>query len=504
MLGGAVETCSRGRKRLVLVALCSGLFMAMVDNLVVSTALPAIGRELRAGTSGLQWVVEAYSLVYASLLLTGGVLGDRWGRRPVYLAGLALFTTGSALCASAGSLAVLVTGRAVQGVGAALLTPGSLAILRHVFTGESERARAIGVWSGVSGAGLAVGPALGGPLVDRFGWASAFWINVPLGVGSLLLAARILPPVPRSGARPDPAGQITAVAGLGTLVYALVEGPVRGWGDRLVLGAALAAVLLLAGFVTLELLVPSPMVDLRLFAHRGTGAAVLAGFTVSFGFFGLGVFLSLYLQSVLGYSATAAGLVMLPATLCTGGTAIVAGRLCARHGPRLPLAAGLALVAASVAGFTRCGCDTGFGKFWWLMPLLGVGLGLTFTPISIAVMNAVEPARAGMASATVNMFREIGGVAGVAVMGAVSATRCASDLRARVPGAGVLAHSVVSGGGHGLGRGLPAAARGAVDGAFVDGLHLAMVVGATALAVMAALVLLLMRRSDRANSGAVG
>ncbi len=454
-------------------------------------------------------MVEAYSLVYASLLLTGGTLGDRWGRRPVYLAGLALFTAGSVLCATAANLAALVAGRAVQGVGAALLTPGSLAILRHVFTGEAERARAIGVWSGVSGAGLAVGPALGGPLVDHFGWASAFWINVPVGAASLLLADRTLPPVPRSRTRPDPAGQLAAVAGLSTLVYALVEGPVRGWGDRLVLGAALASALSLGGFVVLELVVPSPMVDLRLLSRRATGAAVIAGFTVSFGFFGLGVFLSLYLQSVLGCSATSAGLIMLPATLCTGGTAILTGRLCARYGPRLPLAAGLALLAVVLAGFTRYGGEARFAQFWWLMPLLGIGLGLTFTPISIAVMAAVEPARAGMASATVNMFREVGGVAGVAVMGAVLATRFGAELRAHLPGLGgadadALARSVASGGGAGLRRGLPALPQAAVDDAFVAGLHLAMLVGAGALAVMAALVVLLMRRSNRANCAVVG
>lgn len=498
-----METYSRRQKRLILVTLCVGLFVSMLDNLVVTTALPSIGRDLRAGTSGLQWVVEAYSLIYASLLLTGGTLGDRWGRRPVYLTGLALFTAGSAICGLAGSMPVLITGRAVQGLGAALLTPGTLSILRYVFTEDVERARAIGIWSGVSGAGLAIGPAVGGPLVDNLGWASVFWINIPVGVAGLFLAARALPTVPRTPARPDPAGQATAVAGLGTLVYTLIEGPVRGWTDPLVLGCAGAAVAILAGFVAVELHVASPMFDLRLLASRTTGTAAAAVFTVSFGFFGLGVFLSMYLQYVLNWSPTAAGLAMLPATLVSPVTAVSAGRLCASFGSRIPLATGLALVGAGLAGFTLYGADARMTQFWWLLPLLGLGLGLTFTPVSISVMEAVPPERAGMASATVNTCRQVGGVAGVAVMGAVLTARFGAALRDRLPhgstiDADALAHAVAAGGnGSGNASGLPAEIGHSINTAFVSGLHLAMLVGAGALAVMAALVLLVLRRPSR-------
>ncbi|MEV5505356.1 MFS transporter [Streptomyces orinoci] len=472
-----VTVTAPGRHRwLVLATLCSGLFMAMLDNLVVGTALPSIAARLHTGTSGLQWVVEAYSLVYAALLLTGGALGDRWGRRPAYLAGLGLFTAGSTVCACADGLQVLVGGRALQGLGAALLTPGSLAVLRQVFPDERERARAIGIWSGVSGSGLALGPALGGPLVDRFGWSSVFWINVPVGMAGLALAAWVLPRLPRAaGARFDLPGQVTGAAGLGALVYALVEGPVRGWSAPWVLGAAAAAVVALAAFLAVELRAPAPMLDVRVLTHRVTGTAAWAGFTAGFGFFGLGVFLALYLQSVLGLSPARAGWAMLPATMATGATAVVAGGLCARYGPRLPLAAGLGLIATALALLTRYGADAHYAQFAWLMPVMGAGLGLTFTPISVAVLEAVPAARAGTASAVVNMFREVGGVAGVAVMGAVLAARSSGTSVSRSPGSGTIR---------------PEAAH-----AYVAGLHAAVLVGAGCVGLMAGAVLVLMRGS---------
>ncbi|MFI9723244.1 MFS transporter [Streptomyces sp. NPDC052396] len=461
---------------LVLAALCSGLFMAMLDNLVVGTALPSIGDRLHTGTAGLQWVVEAYGLVYAALLLTGGALGDRWGRRPVYLAGLGLFTAGSAGCALATGLGELIGGRAVQGLGAALLTPGSLAILRQVFPEDRERARAIGIWSGVSGSGLAIGPALGGPLVSHFGWAGVFWINVPVGAAGLALAARVLPRLPRTaGAHLDLAGQVTGAAGLGALVYALVEGPVRGWSAPLVLGAAALALLALSAFTVVELRAPAPMLDVRVLTHRITGTAAWAGFTASFGFFGLGVFLTLYLQNVLGLSPARAGWAMLPATVATGVTAVTAGRLCARHGPRLPLAAGLTLIATGLAFLTGYGAGARYPEFAWLMPVLGAGLGLTFTPISIAVLGAVPPARAGMAAAMVNTFREVGGVAGVAVLGAIVTTRAPAMS----------------------GTTTPEAAR-----AFVAGLHGAVLAGAGCVGLAAVMVLALMRAPRDGKPGA--
>ncbi|WP_229712021.1 MFS transporter [Streptomyces daqingensis] len=496
---GSAMAYSAARKRTVLITLCTGLFMAMLDNLVVTTALPSIGTALRSGTSGLQWVVEAYSVVFAALLLTGGTLGDRYGRRRVYLAGLALFTAGSALCALAQDVEVLIAGRAVQGIGAAALTPGTLAILRHVFTEPGERARAIGVNSGVSGAGLAIGPVLGGPLVDNFGWASAFWINVPVGIAGLIVAARVLPEVPRSTAKPDLAGQITAVTGLAALVLTLIEGPVHGWTHPLVLGGLAVSVVALAAFVALELRVGAPMLDLRLLTSRTTGTAALSGFTVGFGFFGLTVFLTMYLQYVLGWSATSAGLAMLPATVFTGLTAFLTGRICARFGSRLPLAGGLLLLGTGLAGLTFHGADAAFAEFGWLMPVLGTGFGMTVAATSITVLEGAPPERAGMASATVNMLREVGGVAGVAVMGAVLTARFAAVLRGELPAGGPaadgVAHSVTAGGGTGLGStgALPARLERAVEESFVAGLHLALWVGAGALLATAALVLLRMR-----------
>ncbi|MGK5640240.1 MFS transporter [Streptomyces sp. URMC 126] len=490
-------TGTGGRARLVLPTLCSGLFMAMLDNLVVTTALPAIGSELRIGTAGLQWVVEAYALVYAALLLGGGALGDRWGRRPVYLAGLALFTGGSALSALAGGLPALVAGRAVQGLGAALLTPGSLAILRHVYTGDAERARAIGIWSGVSGSGLALGPVVGGPLVDHFGWASVFWINVPVGIVGLVLAYLVLPDVPRSAVRTDPAGQTTVALGLGALVYALVEGPVRGWCDVRVAGAGAVALLALAAFVAVERRSAAPMADLRLLTNRIAGTAAWAGCAAAFGFFGLGTFLTLHLQYVLGLSPTEAGWAMAPCTLSTAVASVAAGRLCARFGPRPPLATGLLLVASALAAFARYGPDARLADFGWLLGVVGLGLGLVFTPVSVAVLGAVPAERAGMASATTSMTREVGGVAGVAVLGAVFTTRFEAALRDRLPSGGGAdaarsVRSVTAGGGWDSGR--DGAIGRIVSRAFTEGLHLAALVSAGVLAAAAVAVLVVMRR----------
>ncbi|MEV6977773.1 MFS transporter, partial [Kitasatospora sp. NPDC093806] len=263
------------RRQLALATLCITMFMSMLDNVIVGNALPRIGRDLDAGITGLQWVAEGYSLVFAALLLTGGALGDRFGRTAVFRLGLALFTAGSAAAALAGSVGTLVAARMLQGVGAALLTPGSLAILRHVFTDERERTRAIGLWSGVSALGLSVGPVVGGPMVEAFGWASVFWINVPIGLGALLLSGRVLPAIPGRARRIDLGGLLLSATGLGAAVHALIEGPERGWTDGRVLGTAALAVLLLTAFLLLELRIAEPMLDLRLFRDGVLGGALL-------------------------------------------------------------------------------------------------------------------------------------------------------------------------------------------------------------------------------------
>ena len=499
------------RKRLILATLCLALFMAMLDNVVVGNALPRISADLGAGMSGLQWVMEGYSLVYAALLLAGGTLGDRFGRRRFFLVGLAVFTGGSAACALAGSLGLLVTGRALQGIGAAALTPQSLAILRTTFSDDQERGRAIGTWSGVSALGLALGPAIGGPLVSAFGWASAFWINVPVGLAALVLGMIVVPVTPGQVRQPgsggplrrwDAGGFAAGAAGLAATVYALVEGPVRGWTSGPVLGAAGTAAVCLAAFVPFELAAPSPMLDLRLFGDRVFAGAALSGFVVSFGMFGVLTYLGLYMQDVLGWSPAGAGFASLP---CTGVIMLVspvASRLAMRFGPRVPLVAGLLSCAVGVAGLSHYGVGASYADFWWVLPMIGAGMGLSFSPISITVMNRVPVRRAGMASATTNTSREVGGVAGIAVLGALITARLGALLPDRLAAAQVpagaaqsITHVVTTGGAGGLSRagGLPRAIRDAVDTSFTGGLHVAMLAAAVFLTLGAGLVAVMMR-----------
>lgn len=490
------------RRQLILATLCLALFMSMLDNVVVSNALPSIATDLHAGMTDLQWVMEGYSLVYASLLLLGGALGDRLGRRRLFLLGLALFTGGSLVCAVAGSLGVLVTGRVVQGVGAAMLTPQSLAILRVTFPTDADRAKAIGTWSGVSALGLALGPAIGGPLVSAFGWASAFWINIPVGVAALVLGAVVLPHDAGHHGRIDVAGQLIGTAGVAGAVFALIEAPSRGWTSTTVLVSATLAVVGLVLFVPVELRAQRPMLDVRLFRDRIFAAASLAGFVVSFGMFGVLSYLGLYMQSVLGWSAAGAGFASLPSTAVVMIAAPIASRMASRWGARLPLVIGLTLCAAGVAILTRAGATASYAEFWWALPLIGSGMGMSFSPITIAVMGRVPVARAGMASATTNATRELGGVAGVAIMGSLITARFASRLSERLATAGVpgdvaqrTVDTVTAGGAGGVGRSadVPPVISWSTALSFTDGLHLALLVAAIVLAAGAVVTFVQMR-----------
>ncbi|GAA2107131.1 MFS transporter [Kitasatospora saccharophila] len=487
-----------------LATLCVTMFMAMLDNVIVNIALPRIGRDLDAGISGLQWVAEGYSLLYAALLLTGGTLGDRYGRTRVYRIGLALFTLGSAAAALAGGTGALVAARMLQGVGAALLTPGSLAILRHVFTDEKERARAIGLWSGVSALGLSVGPVLGGPMVDAFGWASVFWINVPIGVLALVLTYRVLPVVAPRERRVDLPGLLLSAGGLGALVYGLVEGPGRGWTDPRVLACGAVAAVLLALFALVELRVAEPMLELRMFGDRVLAGAMLSGLMVSFGMFGALFFLPLMLQGVMHWAPTDAGYAGLPMSGVIVLAAPLSGRLTGRHGPRTPLVLGIALCAAGLGGLSLYSGQAHYWSYAWTLVLLGFGMGLTFTPVSIAVLHRVAPERTGTASATINTLRELGGVLGIAVLGAVLTGRLTSALadslhRQGLPADGV-PHAVSALTGHAAPAAAPAPAPvlAAVDTAFVDALHLALRCGSATLATTAVLVALLLRPTPTA------
>jgi EmrB/QacA subfamily drug resistance transporter len=424
---------NRRTKLLTLGAVCFGLFMVMLDNTVVNLALPTISKELTAGLSELQWIVDAFILPLAALMLTGGTLGDLYGRKRMFLTGVGVFTLASLLCALSPSVHLLIGARALQGVGAAIMMPATLAILTHTFTDPRERAQAIGIWAGVSGIALALGPALGGVMVDGWGWQSIFYINVPIGIVAFVITMVVITESKSpEGRNLDLPGQFLAVTGLAALTYGFIEANTYGWRSATIISllAGGAAVLVIFGFW--ETRAKSPLLQLTFFKNVTFTGANLVGLTVSFGFFGVILFLSLFMQQVQGYSATGAGIRMLAATLAVMVAAVASGRIVSRIGARLPIAVGMLLIAGAFLGFIGVQADSAYSHYWWLLTIMGIGLGLVMSPITTAVMTTVPQARAGMASATLNTTRQVGGVFGIAVLGAIVTTSYTAKFTAAV------------------------------------------------------------------------
>jgi len=411
------------RRRLAVLAICClSLLIVSLDNTILNVALPSLQRDFHSSLSGLQWTIDAYLIVLASLLLLSGSTADRIGRRRVFQAGLALFSVGSVLCSLAPSLDLLVAARVVQAVGGSMLNPVAMSIITNVFTGPRERARAIGVWGAVVGLSMAMGPLVGGLLVDSVGWRSIFWLNVPIGLAALVLTALFVPesraPRPR---RPDPLGQAFMILLLGTLTYAIIEVPGRGLADPAVSGAAIVAAASLAGFVVHALRTPEPLIDLRFFRSVPfSGATVIA---VS-GFAALGGFLflnTLYLQNVRGLSALHAGLFLLPMAAMTAAAAPLSGRLVGSRGPRLPLQIAGAAMLASGLLFAALDAETGDATLFAAYVLFGLGFGMLNSPITNTAVSGMPRAQAGVAAAVASTSRQIGQALGVAVIGAVLA-----------------------------------------------------------------------------------
>jgi EmrB/QacA subfamily drug resistance transporter len=410
------------RRWWTLGAMCFALFMIMLDNTVVNVALPSIQRDLRITASGLEWTVNAYTLAFGVLLVTGGRLGDLFGRRRMFIAGVVVFGGSSAAIAMAPDLTWLAIGRAVQGAGAALMMPATLSIITNAFP-PHERGRAMGTWAGISAIALAIGPVVGGFLVEHVSWQSIFLINVPvaiLAVGVTLIAATesrdetVLPKV-------DVLGVLTLSAGLGTLVLALVEGNHWGWGSPAILGLVSAGAVALAAFVAVERRVAVPMVDFAFFRSRSFLGANAVAFIISFSMLAMFFFMALFMQNVLRFSPLEAGVRFLPSTLFIIVVAPVAGRLADRIGPRPPMVFGLVAVAVSLLWQSFLTPTTTYGFLVGGFMLMGVGMGLVMSPMTSAAMNAVEPAKAGVASGILSMSRMIGGTFGVAALGAMVA-----------------------------------------------------------------------------------
>ncbi|MGW0550135.1 MFS transporter [Streptomyces altiplanensis] len=413
---------SHRRRSLVLAICCMSLLIVSLDNTALNVALPSMRKELGASVAGMQWTVDAYTLVLASLLMLAGSTADRIGRRKVFKAGLVLFTLGSLLCSLAPNLESLVAFRMVQAVGGSMLNPVAMSIITNTFTEPRERARAIGVWGGVVGISMAAGPLVGGLLVDSVGWRAIFWVNLPVGLAALLLTVRYVPESRAPKARrPDPVGQLLIIALLGSLTYAIIEAPLAGWTSPLILTSAGTAVLSLVGLLVYEPRRAEPLIDLRFFRSAPfSGATVIAVCA----FAALGGFLfmnTLYLQDVRGFSALHAGLYMLPMAALTFVCAPLSGRLVGSRGPRLPLlVAGVAMAASGVL-FAVFEAETSTPLLFTGYVLFGLGFGMVNAPITNTAVSGMPRAQAGVAAAVASTSRQVGQTLGVAVIGAVLA-----------------------------------------------------------------------------------
>jgi EmrB/QacA subfamily drug resistance transporter len=413
-----VPEVSRRRRLLVLAICCMSLVIVGLDNTIVNVALPSIQRELHASVSGLQWTVDAYTLVIASFLMLAGSTADRFGRRRTFQTGLAAFTLGSLLCSLAPSLGWLIVFRMLQAIGGSMLNPVAMSIIVNTFTDPRERARAIGIWGGTVGLSLALGPVVGGVLIASVGWRGIFWVNIPVGVAAIVLTALFVPesraPHPR---RFDPVGQLLVIVTLASLIYAIIEGPSSGWGSAEIVGFFGLSAVTLAALLIYEPRRNEPLLDLRFFCSAPfSGATVIA---IS-AFAALGGFLflnTLYLQDVRGYSALHAGLLTLPLAVATAFFAPISGRIIGRSGPRLPLL--IAGVTMTAGGVLLTGLTNGTSVGWILFAyvVFGIGFGMVNAPITNTAVSGMPRDQAGVAAAVASTSRQIGQTLGVAVVG---------------------------------------------------------------------------------------
>jgi EmrB/QacA subfamily drug resistance transporter len=484
--------------------MCFALFMVMLDNTVTNVALPSIQRDFDASLSALEWTVNAYTLTFAVLLVTGGRLGDIFGRRRVFLIGVGLFAFASATIGFAPGDGWLVASRALQGVGAALMMPGTLSIITNAFP-PHERGRAIGIWAGVSAIALAIGPLVGGWLTEDVSWRAIFFLNIPVAAGAIVvtLFAAEESRDDTVDHRLDYPGIATLTIGLTALVLALVEGNAWGWGSPEIIALLTGAVVSLAAFAVIERRSANPVVDFAFFRSRQFVGTNAVAFMVTFSMFAMFFFLTLYMQNILGYSPLETGVRFLPTTLVVMAGGPIAGRLTDRLGPRRLIAAGLVLIAASMLWQSRITVDTSFGYLFPAFVVMGLGIGLVMSPMSTAAMNAVDRTKAGVASGTLSMSRMVGGTFGVAALGALVAAVGRHDLENSLPGLAAPARErLVDGLGSGAGlEHAPAAVQSAAGHAFVDALSTGLTVSAAA-ALIGALLAWTLLRDGRPHVGA--
>ena len=408
------------RKWWTLGAMCLALFMVMLDNTVVNVALPSIQEDLDTSISGLEWIVNGYTLSFAVLLAVGGRIGDIFGRRKAFIFGVIIFTIASTTAGFAPTNFALVASRVLQGIGAAFMMPGTLSIITDAFPAH-ERGKAIGTWAGVSALALAIGPVLGGFLTEQVSWRAIFYINLPVGVLAVLAAMFVVRESRDTtvGRKVDYLGVGILTVALSAMVLALIEGNSWGWDSTAVLALIVASIVSLITFVVTENRVSAPIIEFGLFKSRNFIGSVITAFIISFAMMGVFFFLALYMQNILGYTALEAGVRFLPTTLVIMVLSPISGRLADRIGPRWPIVTGMAMIALSLYLFSRIDNGTTFSQLLPGFMILGAGIGLTMSPMSTAAMNAVPKTKAGVASGVLSMFRMIGGTFGVAALGAL-------------------------------------------------------------------------------------
>ena len=464
------------RKWWTLIAVCIATFMLLLDITIVNVALPAIQRSLDASFSDLQWVVDAYALALATFVLTAGSLADLFGRKRIFLIGVALFTLASAACGAANDPLFLIIARGAQGIGGAMMFATSLALISQEFHGR-ERGTAFGAWGATIGAAVAIGPLAGGMLTSWLSWRWIFFVNIPIGIGAIILSARQL----RESSDPelsrlDPIGLVTLIGGLFCLILALIEGNQQGWSTSWIIGLFVAAGVLLVLFIVSQLGERTSMVDLTLFKRPAFVGAQTTAFAISSSMFAMFLYLTLFLQNILGLSPLKTGLVFLPLSVVSFVAAPIAGRLSTRVPIRILLASGLALNAVAMWSMSRVSPSSGWTVLLPGFLIAGVGIGLVNAPLASTAVSTVRQERAGMASGINNTFRQLGIATGIAALGAVFASKV--DPRAFAPNPGVVARA-----------------------SFVGGLHDILLIGAVVAACGAVLAAALVRPQDFVASG---
>jgi EmrB/QacA subfamily drug resistance transporter len=495
-------------RKQILVVLCLSLMVIMIANGSLNVALPQLADDLHASTSQLQWMVDAYSLVFAGMLFTAGTIGDRFGRKLALQGGMILFLIGSIAASVSNSAGQVIAARCVMGLAAAFVMPSTLSLLTNVFPPE-ERAKAISVWAGIAAGGAALGPPLSGFLIEHFWWGSVFLINVPLLLFAIVTGRRLLPESRNPDEhRVDVPGAVLSILGISALVYAIIEAPGHGWGSGETILAVAVAAAALSAFVVRERHTPQPMFDLALLRDLRFSAASSGIAMCFFAMFGVAFLLAQYLQMVLGYSPFHAGLIMLPMPLTIMVVAPQAPRLVARFGISRVVPAGMTLLAAGLLGLSFLGVDTPIVFIYVTMIPMMAGMAATMSPFTAMIMTSIPPERAGMGSATNDTTRELGGALGVAVLGSVITTQFRSaslsgidQLPANVQ---TLARSGLPGSLQAA-RSLPANLGGPLvtdaRRAFVDGFGTATIVGGAVVAVSTVLITLVLRRVSTERMG---